>query len=157
MSSKRSASVLFEADEKDFAILGELKEDGRQSTADIARSTHLPRVTVHERIRKMRERGVIRCFAALPDYAKLGQPVTAFVFVSYLPGPTSQREVADKIAKLENVFEVFVVSGEWDLLLKVRGKSMEEIGGLVIDRIRSLPGVARTLTTACFTTIKESP
>jgi DNA-binding Lrp family transcriptional regulator len=48
-----------------------------------------------------------------------------------------------------------MISGEYDMLLKVRGSSMEEIGKLVIDRLREVKGVARTLTCACFTTVKE--
>ena len=67
----------------------------------------------------------------------------------------SQRETADEIADLRGISEVHMISGEWDMLLKVRGSSMEDIGKLVIDKLREIKGVARTLTCACFTTIKE--
>jgi len=46
------------------------------------------------------------------------------------------------------------VSGEYDILLKVRGSSIEEIGNLVVDRLRDVEGVARTLTCASFSTVK---
>lgn len=142
-------------DKKDLLILEALRRDGRMNTADIARSIHLPRVTIHERIRKLRERGVIRKFTVLLDYDRLELPIVAFVLVSYLPGQISQRSLARQIASFPNVYEVFLVAGEWDLLLKVRGKSMEEIGELVIDRLRALPGVGRTMTMSSFSCVKE--
>ncbi|MEW5955883.1 MAG: Lrp/AsnC family transcriptional regulator [Candidatus Micrarchaeota archaeon] len=143
-------------DERDLAVLEELRRNARQSTADIARKTRLPRVTVHDRIRKLVERGVIKKFSAVPDYEKIGLPVTAFVLASYAPGHgISQRKVAEQIAKIDGVREVHLISGEWDLLLKVRGKSMEELGSLVIDNLRAVPGIAKTLTIACFKTVKE--
>jgi len=142
-------------DDKDILILDKLKHDGRMSTADIAREIRLPRVTIHERIKRMRERGIIRKFSVVLDYDRLELPIVAFVLVSYLPGQTSQRSLARQIASFPNVYEVFLVAGEWDLLLKVRGKSMEEIGELVIDRLRSLPGVGRTMTMSSFSRVKE--
>jgi len=149
-------TVMTKVDEKDLAVLEALNDNARASTVDIARKTRLPRVTVHDRIRKMRERGVIKKFVVVPDYEKLGLPVTAFVLASYAPGQgISQRKAAENIAGIEGIREVHLISGEWDLLLKVRGKSVEEIGSLVIDRLRAVPGIAKTLTIACFKTVKE--
>ncbi|MCE5295872.1 MAG: Lrp/AsnC family transcriptional regulator [Euryarchaeota archaeon] len=143
-------------DDKDLAILAELKKDARRSTKAIAKDLNIPRATVHERIKRMMDRGVIKGFTVIPDYTKLGEPVTAFILVSFLPNTTvSQREVATLISKIDCVQEVHLVSGEHDIILKVRGESMESIGSLVIDKLRSLPGVGKTLTMASFTTIKD--
>lgn len=143
-------------DDKDIAILKELRKDARRSTKAIAKDLAIPRATVHERIKRMLDKGVIKGFTAVPDYSKLGEPVTAFVLVSFLPNnAVSQRELAQKIAEIDGVQEVHVVSGEHDILLKVRGESMESIGSLVIDKLRAIPGVGRTLTMASFATIKD--
>jgi len=143
-------------DEKDELIMEELKKDSRQSTADIARKTDIPRVTVHERIKRMKEKGIIKRFTIQPDHAKLDRPTTAFVLASYSPHHNiTQREVAQKIAKLAGVYEVHLIAGEWDLLLKVRGKSIEDIGKLILDKMREIPGVEKTFTMACFSTVKE--
>lgn len=143
-------------DEKDEVILAELKKNGRKSTKTIAANVKIPRVTVHDRIQKMVKKGVIKSFTVVPDYEKIGFASKVFIFVSFLPNPdVSQRELANRIAKLPGVFEVYIISGEYDLLLKVRGKSLEEIGKLVVDRLRQLKGVGRTLTCACFETVKE--
>ena len=143
-------------DETDREILNVLMQDASRSIAEIARELGIPRPTVQYRVQKMRERGVIRAIQAIPDYGKLGKPVTAFVLVNFLPNPdVSQRELAEKIARLAGVHEVHVISGEWDLLLKVRAGSMEELGRLVIDKLRAMKGVGHTMTCASFTPVKE--
>lgn len=143
-------------DEKDSAILEELTKDSRKTTKAIARALDIPRATVHDRIVKMEQKGVIRRYTAVPDYNQLGLGVTSFILVQFVPEKgVSQRETAEDIASLPGIFEVHMISGEYDMLLKVRGSSMEEIGKLVIDRLRDITGVARTLTCACFTTVKE--
>jgi len=67
----------------------------------------------------------------------------------------SQRDTAEEISTISGIFEVHMISGEYDMLLKVRGASMEEIGSLVIDKLREVKGVARTLTCAVFTTVRD--
>lgn len=143
-------------DEKDAAILRELRKDASRSTKSIAKDLGMPRATVHERVRKMRERGVIRGYTVILDDAKLGDPILAFILVSFLPNATvSQRELAKMISEIDGVKEVHLISGEYDILLKVRGKSMEDIGSLVIDRLRQIEGVGRTITCASFSTVKD--
>jgi len=143
-------------DEKDSAILEELMKDSRKTTKAIAKELEIPRATVHDRIVRMEQRKVIRKYTAVPDYAQLGQGVTAFILAQFEPREgLSQRETADEIADIQGISEVHMISGEYDMLLKVRGASMEDIGKLVIDRLREVKGVARTLTCACFTTVKE--
>ena len=143
-------------DEKDSTILEELMKDSRRTTKAVARELDLPRATVHDRIVKMEQKKVILRYTAVPDFAQLGLGVTAFILVQFEPEKgLSQRDTAEDIAMLPGIFEVHMISGEYDMLLKVRGSSMEEIGKLVIDRLRDVKGVSRTLTCACFTTVKE--
>jgi len=143
-------------DEKDIAILEELIKDSRKSTKAIARELDIPRATVHDRIVKMEQKKLIKKYTAVPDYSQLGLGVTAFILVQFTPQEgMSQRETAEEIADLKGIHEVHMISGEYDMLLKVRGSSMEEIGKLVIDKLREIKGVARTLTCASFTTVKE--
>src|SRR4030065_784785 len=143
-------------DEKDTSILEELMKDSRKTTKAIARELEIPRATVHDRIVKMEQKGVIRKYTAVPDTSQIGLGVTAFILVQCESEKgVSQRDTAEDIADLRGIFEVHMISGEYDMLLKVRGSSMEDIGRLVIDRLREIKGVARTLTCACFTTVKE--
>jgi len=143
-------------DTKDEMIIMELKKNARNSTKNIAANINVPRVTVRDRIQKMIQQGIIKSFNVSIDYKKIGFTTDVFIFISFIPTPdVSQRELAKRIAKFPGVNEVHIISGEYDLLLKVRGKSLEDIGTLVVDKLRQLKGVGRTLTFACFETVKE--
>lgn len=149
----RSPCVL---DEKDRLILRELRESSKKTTKEIAERTGIPRTTVHDRIQKMEAAGVIRKFTVVPNYELVGEPTTAFVFISFNgQGGTNQRDTAEQLAKVEGVYEVHMISGDWDILAKVRGENVERIGELVTDRLRGLPGVGRTVTCAVFRTVKD--
>ena len=143
-------------DKKDNLILKELKKNSRQTTKQIAENINLPRITVHDRIKKMTKKGIIKKFSAIPDYEKIGLPCKVIIFVSFLPNVNvSQKELANKIAKLTRIYEVDIISGEYDLLIKARGASLKEIGKLVVEKLRQIKGVGRTLTCTCFENIKE--
>ena len=143
-------------DTKDEKILQALHNNARASTKALAQQVGFPRVTVHDRIQKLVKKGIITSFTVTLDYKKIGFSSEVFIFVSFLPNPeVSQRELAQRIAQFPGVFEVHIISGEYDLLLKARGESLETIGSLVIDKLRQLKGVGKTLTFACFDTVKE--
>jgi DNA-binding Lrp family transcriptional regulator len=143
-------------DKKDEIIITELKKNSRESTKKIAKNVNIPRVTVHDRINKLVKKGIIKSFNVSIDYKKIGFSSEVFIFVSFLPNPSvSQRELAKRVAKLPGVYEVHIISGEYDLLLKVRGTTLEDIGKLVVDKLRQLKGVGKTVTFACFETVKE--
>ena len=143
-------------DEKDKLILEELAKDARLPTKRIAANLDIPRVTVHTRIEKMKLEGVIKKFTILKDFKKIGLPVTAFVFVSYNPQDNiSQKSVAENISQMENVFEVHLISGVWDMLVKIRGESLDQIGKIVLEDMRTLKGVAKTITCPSFSIIKN--
>ena len=79
-------------DEKDEIILAELKKNARKSTKAIAKSIKIPRVTVHDRINKMVEKGIIKSFNVTIDYKKIGFSSGVFIFVSFITNPdVSQR------------------------------------------------------------------
>lgn len=143
-------------DEKDRSILRQLREDAKKTTKEIAEQTGIPRTTVHDRINKMEQNRVIRKFTVVPHYELVGEPTTAFVFVSYNHGSgVTQRQLAEQLSKLDGVYEVHLISGDWDILAKVRGKDVETIGELVIERLRDLEGVSKTVTCTVFKTVKE--
>jgi DNA-binding Lrp family transcriptional regulator len=143
-------------DKKDEQILVKLQLDSSKSVSEIAEELSIPRTTVQERIRRMIKNGVIKHFTIQQDYSKLGKPVTAFILISFTPGAgISQREAAEKVAAISDIYEVHVISGEWDILVKARGESIESIGRLVMDKIRNVKGVEKTLTCASFMTVKD--
>jgi len=72
-------------DNKDKIILAELKKNARKSTKKIASNVKIPRVTVHDRIQKMVDKGIIKSFTVTLDYKKIDLPTTVFIFFIFYP------------------------------------------------------------------------
>jgi len=145
-------------DEKDFLILKELSKDARVSIKDISKKVGLPRSTVYDRIKKMKESGVIKKFTVVPDFKKLGKPITAFVLMKCRKSDSmSLEDLGKSIAELPDVCEIHMLSGDWDFLIKIKSESIDKIGENVIDRMWKLAGSGLTSTHICFYTVKEDP
>ncbi len=134
-----------------------LRGNARLSQEQIAREVHLSRPAVHERMRRLEERGVILGYTARVDWAALGLPFSAFVSVKiegrkYAEVEASILDLAHGDAEVE---ESHTLVGEWCLLVKVRASSSPALQR-VLDRIREVPGVKTTRTTIVLSTHGEA-
>ncbi|MEM4288394.1 MAG: Lrp/AsnC family transcriptional regulator [Candidatus Caldarchaeum sp.] len=145
-----------ELDEKDFRIIEELMDNAEQSITELAAKLKMPRTTVQERIKRLKQLGVIKKYTVQVDYSKLGKPATAFILISFQQGTLPQKKLAQEIAKMPEVVEAHLITGEWDILVKVRTDSMQSIGSLVVDKLRMMEGVGKTMTCVSFSAVKES-
>ena len=149
-------------DEKDLAILYLIQADGKLTAKQIAKKTGVPLTTVFAKTKRMEEHGVIRGFRAIVAPDKLSAGTAAFILasVSYRTKaddtPVSQRAVAEEIAKFPEVQEVHIITGDWDLLIKLRAENVEAIGKFVVDKLRLIKGLEKTLTCMVFETVKET-
>jgi DNA-binding Lrp family transcriptional regulator len=64
--------------------------------------------------------------------------------------------VAEEIGKFAEVQEVHIITGDWDLLIKLRAESVDSIGKFVVDKLRLIKGLEKTLTCMVFETVKET-
>ncbi len=142
----------------DVKLLNELKENARENIASLSKKLGIPRTTVHYRIKRLVDEGIIEKFTVKPNYKKLDLGgTTAFILARYDPPDSglTQREVAERIAALDGVYEVHIISGEWDMMIKVRAPSAEEVGKIVVDKLREIKGIGQTVTMVSFVTVKE--
>lgn len=147
-------------DKKDYEILRLIQSNGKLTAKQIADGLDVPITTVYAKIKRMEENGLISGYKAVLNSRALGLTVTAFIFasVSYKPGAKtlSQRKIAEEIAKFQMVQEVQIISGEWDLLLKVKARDVDEIGRFVVDKLRRVEGIDKTSTAMTLVSVKES-
>jgi DNA-binding Lrp family transcriptional regulator len=148
-------------DEKDLNILNLLQKNCKMTAKDIAQIIDSPVTTVFAKIKRMEELGIIKNYKAVLDAQKLNKGTTAFILasVSYrLKEGTalSQRKIAQEIAKLPEVQEVHIITGDWDILIKVKEKDVAAIGKFVVDKLRLVEGIEKTLTCMVFETEKET-
>jgi Lrp/AsnC family leucine-responsive transcriptional regulator len=146
-------------DEIDRQILRILQEDGRLSNAALAEQVGLTTSTVHERVRKLERRGIIKGYTAVVEPQLLGKAITAFIRLSV--GVASQGYIESKKSITEmcqaepDVLECHGVAGEDCYILKVRVANPQELEKL-IERIRSKAEISRSTTSIVLSTFKES-
>jgi Lrp/AsnC family leucine-responsive transcriptional regulator len=149
-------------DEKDMAILSLIQADSALTAKQIAKKVNAPITTVFAKIKRMEELGVIKEYRAIVAAEKLGAGTTAFILasVSYRAkaddAPISQRTVAEEIVKFPEVQEVHIITGDWDLLVKLRAENVDAVGKFVVDKLRLIKGLEKTLTCMVFETVKET-
>lgn len=137
-------------DDMDARILSAMSSDSRRSYADVGNEVGLSTAAVHERVRKLVERGVIRRFSLSVEPQALGLAFTAFVAIRN-DGGIHCREVAPRLREMPEVQELHSVAGEYDYLAKIRtthARALED----VLYAIKSIPGVARTTSTVVLNT-----
>jgi Lrp/AsnC family transcriptional regulator for asnA, asnC and gidA len=131
-------------DRIDWKIISLLNEDGRMSSAEIARRIgDIPARTVNHRIAKLTEHGIISVRAIL-NPPTLGYDVMADVFIRVEPGRV--RQVAERVAEFTQVSYVACATGSMDISISVRVRSNEELFNFVADEISNIPGVRGTET-----------
>jgi DNA-binding Lrp family transcriptional regulator len=149
-------------DNKDLEILLFIQRDCKLTSREIAKEIDSPITTVFAKIKHMEELGIIKNYRAILDPRKLGYEATAFILasVSYESknneSKLSQRDIAKSIAKFPEVQEVHIITGDWDLLIKLRAENVDAMGRFVIDKLRLIKGIQKTLTCMVFETEKEN-
>lgn len=139
-------------DELDVKILRVLQEDARRSCREIAEKLGVATGTVYNRIKKMRNKGVIKGYVPLIDHAKLGYDLTTLIMAQVEGERLPAAE--ETLAKLEGVIAVYDITGDFDVAIIARAKDRNSLNELV-KRILSIPGVRRTVTNVVFNVVKE--
>jgi DNA-binding Lrp family transcriptional regulator len=137
--------------ELDAAILRELQNDARRTNRAIADAVHVAPSTSLERIRALRDRGVIRGYHAEVDLASIGREVQAMIAVRIRPPSRANIEgFRDWAHRLPETISVFVVSGGEDFLLHVAVEDTDGLYAFVIDRLTERPEVADVRTSVVY-------
>lgn len=145
-------------DRVDRAILRLLREDGRMSHAAIAKEVGLSGPAVHDRVRKLEQKGVIAGYSAIFDPEALGRFHVAFVMITLSEGNefAADDPIVTRICEEPDVLEFHRIAGEDCYLIKTRTATNKDLEQL-LRRIRSIRGVARTRTTMALSTELEKP
>jgi Lrp/AsnC family leucine-responsive transcriptional regulator len=145
----RGGATVSRVEEIDRRIVALLAADGRMSFTDLAKETGLSVSAVHQRVRRLEKRGVIRGYAALVDYDEIGLPLTAFVSIKPID-PSAPDDAPERLSHLTAIESCHSVAGDESYILKVRVASplaLEEL----LQQIRASANVA-TRTTIVLST-----
>ncbi len=139
-------------DEVDKVILEILQDDARTAFRKIAAKAGLSEAAVFARVKKLQKKGVIRRFTALVSPEMLGKSLTAFVLVS--SDPKKLHTVLETLSSMDDVYEVYDVTGTYYAIAKIRTKDREKLAN-IIDEIGLIEGVTSTETALVLRCMKE--
>ncbi len=138
-------------DEKDHTIIALLRGNSRLSVRDIGKKTGIRPSTVHERIRKLVNSGVIERFTLKLNNKAVGENFIVFMLVAGKP----TEYVGETLLGHRNIKEVFGITGEYDMIFKLKFKDVEEFNDFVINFRKLNRNVQKTLTMVVTATLKE--
>ena len=134
-------------DELDRSIIRELQRNARESTSNIAARLNVARSTVHERIARMENSGVISGYSVVLSRNPSAENVQVMVFLEIKQQET--RKVLHRISQYSEVRVCLSINSDFDLFVSVEAPRIEDLD-LVIDEIGMLPGVLRTKSYVVF-------
>jgi len=148
--------VLPDLDSIDLAILRSLQSDGRIANVDLAERCGLSPSSTLERVRRLERSCVIEGYTARIDPRALGHQVVVFVNVTMSDHDQKALLRFEKaVSALPEVLECHHVAGDYDFMLKLLARDVAALRNILIDRLSTLPGVARIHTTLVLATSKH--
>ncbi|MFB9834128.1 Lrp/AsnC family transcriptional regulator [Actinoallomurus acaciae] len=140
-------------DRIDRVLLAHLQQDATQSYAALGQAVGLSAGAAHERVRKLRERGVIRRTTVDVDPVAVGNAVLAYVMIDSV---SWMGDSAKDFAAIPEIVEAHVIAGSASVLVKVRTASTGRLQD-VLRRIYAINGVSGTRATVVLETLVERP
>ena len=148
-------------DDKDEKILELLKENSKLTTHQLSKKLLIPITTIHNRIKKLVQEGIIKRYTLELDNKKLGKTIAAYIHITVdyrllKQMKLSQQDLARKIKKHPSVEEAAMVTGGTDIVIKIVAKDIEELDYFVTKYLRNIEGIEKTQTMVILNEIWSS-
>jgi Lrp/AsnC family leucine-responsive transcriptional regulator len=148
-----SAVNLSEVEATDRKILDLLAADGRMSFTDLGKATGLSTSAVHQRVKRLEQRGLILGYGATVNHEAVGLPLTAFISIRPID-PSQPDDSPERVRDIPEIESCWSVAGEESYVLKVRVATPRHLEEL-LARVRAAANVS-TRTTIVLSTFYEN-
>ncbi|GIV33214.1 MAG: AsnC family transcriptional regulator [Chitinophagales bacterium] len=142
----------FKIDNTDLQILAFLTRDAMMPYTEIAKKIYVSVGTVHVRMKRMQDMGIVRGSQILIDYARLGYDVKAFLGI-FLQKNSLYDKVAAQLKKIPEIVELNYTTGNYSMFLKIICRDTQHLRQVLHDKIQKIDGIERTET---FISLEES-
>jgi DNA-binding Lrp family transcriptional regulator len=139
-------------DDLDMNILRSLIKNSRITLSQMSKEIDAPDATISNRLKKL-ENDVIKRYTVILDWEKIGLDITTIIIIQ--TESEKHESVKEELSKLKEVSEVYSVSGEYDILIKVWVRDIEELNQLMNTKIRSVDGVEDLTEMIVMERVKE--
>jgi DNA-binding Lrp family transcriptional regulator len=144
-------------DRPDRLILEQLQRDGRTTNSALAEQVHLSESACLRRVQALERSGLIAGYSAQLNQEKAGLPVNVFVHITLDRQDQADLQAFEKAAsKIAEVMECYLMSGEYDYLVRVVVSDMADYERLHSQHLTRLPGVVRVHSSFALRTVKKS-
>lgn len=144
-----------ELDRIDLRILDHLQGHARASNLELAEAANLSPAQCLRRHRRLEEAGFVARYETRLNPARIGLTVTAFIHVSMERGHVRELEKFKRLlANLPEVQECYVVTGDFDYVLKVIARDLPALSRFLMETLMRLPGVAAVRSSVCMEEVK---
>ena len=139
----------------DAQILSLLAADGRMSFTDLGKATGLSTSAVHQRVKRLEQRGVIKGYGASIDYDEVGKPLTAFISIRPID-PSQPDDSPERLRGVTEIESCWSVAGDESYILKVRVATPADLENL-LARVRAAANVSTRTTIVLSTPYEHRP
>ncbi len=142
----------YEIDNIDLKILNILSEDAKIPYTEVAKRIYVSGGTVHVRMKKLEEMGVVKGTTLRIDYARLGYDITCFLGI-YLEKSSLYDEVVTKLKEVPEIVTIRYTTGNYNIFCKIHCKDTQHLRDVLHDKIQKVEGIESTET---FISLEES-
>ena len=151
----RTNSRVSAVEDLDAQILKLLAADGRMSFTDLGKATGLSTSAVHQRVKRLEQRGVIKGYGASIDYDQVGKPLTAFISIRPID-PSQPDDSPEQLREVSEIESCWSVAGDESYILKVRVPTPLDLEDL-LARVRAAANVSTRTTIVLSTPYEHRP
>ncbi len=141
----KNLGINYEFDNVDLMILQELIKDANKPYTEIARKVHVSPGTVHVRMHKLEEAGVVTGATLNIDNTKIGLDLTAFLGI-YLRKSSLYDTVLEKLKKIPEISTIHYTTGNYNMFVRIHCRNTAHLKNLLHDKIQLIEGIIRTET-----------
>ncbi|HNV30326.1 MAG TPA: Lrp/AsnC ligand binding domain-containing protein [Cyclobacteriaceae bacterium] len=135
----------FEIDNTDLKILEILMQDAKRPYTEVAKKVNVSQGTVHVRMNKMEEAGILEKTTLRINYAKLGYDITAFIGI-YLEKSALYDMVLSKLRSIPEITNIHYTTGNYSMFVKIHCRDTNHLKEVLHDKMQQVEGIERTET-----------
>lgn len=144
---------IVELDDMDFKIIEMLRSNGRASYKELAEKLGVGIATAYKRVKRLEKLGVIKGYTAIIDEAKLGKAITGYIGLEIRPADINK--VLEELLKMDEVVEIATVTGTFNILVKMKVKSLDELWNFIYVKTPKIKEILKTTTMIAIDVLKE--
>jgi Lrp/AsnC family transcriptional regulator, regulator for asnA, asnC and gidA len=135
----------YEIDNTDLRILEILRDDAKKPFTEVARRVNVSQGTIHVRMTKLEEAGIVEKTTLKLNYARLGYDITAFIGI-YLEKSALYDKVVARLKEIPEITSIHYTTGNYSMFVKIHCRDTNHLKEVLHDKMQQVDGIERTET-----------